>query len=327
MGHRRTSLIDRRRMSLGTGLTGLATVWPGLAAAAARIFIQPFLASAFPYSGQIPDSGRPFLDKITPDGRRGHASPRGGIYLENLTYSSRDVLLAAPAALDPRRPLALVVFFHGNETRLSRDVADRQGVPRQLAASGLNAVLAAPQMAVDALDSSAGNFWSPGFFASFLSEVASRAATLFGPPELGPALRRASVIVAAYSGGYLPAAFALDRGGADERVAGLVLLDGLYGEESRLAGWLSRHPKAFLVSAFSPSTREPNLRLRRRLEEGGRLIRTDLPAAVAAGDTVFLATRPDIAHRDFLTRAWTDDPLADVLSRLAPFADRLSRRT
>ena len=40
----------------------------------------------------------------------------------------------------------------------------RQHVTQQLAASGINAVLAAPQFAFDILDSSPGNFWRDGYF-------------------------------------------------------------------------------------------------------------------------------------------------------------------
>ena len=54
-----------------------------------------------------------------------------------------------------------------------RDVVGRQAVVDQLEASGLNAVLVAPQFAVDALDSSAGHFWLPGAFAAFMDEAAA----------------------------------------------------------------------------------------------------------------------------------------------------------
>ena len=110
----------------------------------------------------------PFLDAA--DGERhGHTSLRGGIYWEDQTYSDRRVLLYIPKGFDPRRPALIVVFFHGNGATLARDVRDRQQVPRQVAESGLNAVLVAPQFAVDALDSSAGRFWEPGVFAQFLA--------------------------------------------------------------------------------------------------------------------------------------------------------------
>ena len=50
---------------------------------------------------------------------------------------------------------------------------------RQLSDSPLNGVLVAPQLAVDALDSSAGNFWRPGAFAQFLDEADAKLAALY----------------------------------------------------------------------------------------------------------------------------------------------------
>ena len=76
--------------------------------------------------------------------------------------------------------LTLVVFFHGNFSTLERDVQDRQHIPAQLAESGVNAVLAAPQFAVNARDSSPGNFWQPGYFSKWLAEVGAELAKLHG---------------------------------------------------------------------------------------------------------------------------------------------------
>ena len=122
----------------------------------ANVALASFENSAFPYHGLIPNyqetgKTRPFLD-VDDNGRLGHSSPRGGIHWEDQTYSDRSVLLAAPQSFDPSRPGVIIVFFHGNMATLSRDVIARQQIVRQLADSGLNAVLVAPQLAVDAQD-------------------------------------------------------------------------------------------------------------------------------------------------------------------------------
>lgn len=129
----------------------------------ANVEYASFRNSAFPYRGPIPNyqetgKSRPFLD-VDDNGRLGHSSPRGGILWEDQTYNNRTVLLAAPRNFDPAEPGVIVVFFHGNQATLERDVVARQQIVRQLADSGLNAVLVAPQLAVDAPDSSAGRFW------------------------------------------------------------------------------------------------------------------------------------------------------------------------
>jgi len=190
----------------------------------ANVAFAEFKNSAFPYHGDIPassesDGGRPFLN-VDENGRLGHLSPRGGLLWEDTTYNDRHVLFAVGNEFDPNRPGTLVVFFHGNQATLTRDVVERQQTARQLAQSDLNGVLVAPQLAVDANDSSAGNFWRPGAFAQFLDEAEAKLADLY-PNASRAAFRRMPVVIVAYSGGYLPAAYSLEHGGADDRVRGV----------------------------------------------------------------------------------------------------------
>ena len=208
----------------------------------ATVSFAAFENSAFPYHGMIPNyqetgKTRPFMD-VHDNGRLGHSSPRGGVHWEDQTYSDRSVLLAAPQSFDPSRGLfgVIIVFFHGNNATLSRDVVARQQIVRQLSDLGLNAVLVAPQLAVDAQDLSAGGwFWSSGGFSSFLSEAQSKLGDLY--PNARGAFRRMPIVIVAYSGGYLPAAYSLAVGGDSGRVRGLVLLDAAYGEKDKFVSW------------------------------------------------------------------------------------------
>jgi hypothetical protein len=160
-----------------------------------NIAYAEFQNSAFPYHGSIPEEGRPFLN-VNENGRLGHSSPRGGVYWEDETYNDRHVLIAAGADFDARRGGDLILYFHGNQATLARDVVDRQQTPQQVAQSGSNSVLIAPQMAVNAFDSSAGRFWQPGQLAAFLNEADQRLATLYGGSS-GEFRRLPVVIVAA----------------------------------------------------------------------------------------------------------------------------------
>ena len=137
----------------------------------------------FPTGASRRKTGKPFLD-VEEGERRGRNAPRGGILWEDATYSDNRVLLSIPRGFDIRKPALIVVYFHGNGATLTRDVRNRQQVPRQIVESGLNAVLVAPQFAVDAADSSAGRFWEPGVFAQFLSEAADRLTRLHGDRAL-----------------------------------------------------------------------------------------------------------------------------------------------
>lgn len=296
---------------------------PRLTAAGAHRFppavhtlqLVPFRASAFPYRGPVPDTGKPFFDVV--DGtRRGHTSPRGGVYWEDTTYADRRVLIAIPKGFDPRRPALMVVYFHGNLGMLERDVRDRQRVAQQLAASGANAVLLAPQLAVDALDSSAGHFWEAGHFNRFLREASSKLAEMYGhKANLRDRFEAMPVVVVAYSGGYMPAVYAITRGDTGGRIQGVVLLDALYSEEEPLAAWIvHRRRRTFFVSAYGASARNSNVELQELLSSRRVPVATTLPGRLDAGKVVFLDVGDDVSHGDFVTQAWVADPLSHLLS-------------
>jgi hypothetical protein len=278
-----------------------------------------FKNSAFPYHGDIPGSeetqGGPFLN-VDENGRLGHKSPRGGVHWEDETYNDRHVLVAASPNFDPKAPGVIVVYFHGNYATLKRDVVDRQQTPRQVVASRLNAVLVAPQMAVDARDSSAGNFWREGAFAAFLGEAEAKIAHFY-PNATRADFARMPVVIVAYSGGYLPAAFSLAHGGARERIEGVVLLDALYGEPDKFARWIEQERgRAFFVSAYSTSSKPGNEALRARLERDGVPTVSGVPQTLSPGTVAFVDSG-DVVHDDFVNRAWTNDPITDVLARVS----------
>jgi len=285
-------------------------------AGSANVALADFQNSAFPYKGMVPpdDSNakpRPFLDV---DGVA-HSSPRGGVLRADQTYNDPRVLIAAAPDFDPNSAGALVVLFHGNQATLARDVVERQQAPRQLAQSSLNAVLLAPQMAVNANDSSAGNFWRSGGFAAFLSEAEAKLAQMYPQASRGT-FHNWPVIIVAYSGGYLPAAFSLQHGGAGDRVRGVVLMDALFGEPAKFADWIEKSSsQAFFVSAYSASTREQNRALQARLRLDGVTTVNGLPDSLHSGVIAFVDAE-NASHDDFLTAAWTRDPLNDVLSRM-----------
>jgi hypothetical protein len=284
-----------------------------------KIALVPFENSPFPYRGEVPEKSKPFIDVIEGD-RLGHTSPRGGVYWEDQTYSDRRSLLYIPRGFDPRRPALMVVFFHGNEATLSRDVQNRQQVPRQLAESGLNAVLVAPQFAVNALDSSSGRFWEPGVFPEYLKEATERLTELYGDQRARAAFFDAPVVIVAYSGGYNPAAFIVHAGKVDHRLQGLILLDALFAEVDKFADWLARRPPAFFVSAYGKPARAEHASLQRMLTERGVRFQSGLPATLTHGSVSFIAANDEIKHVDFMTRAWVDDPLKVLLRRIGGFA-------
>lgn len=309
------------RSSVGIFALLQAAVFSPLAAQPlphAKTTLIEFDNSAFPYRGDIPEKNLPFLDAADGD-RRGHTAPRGGVYWDE-TYSDRRVLLSIPKGFDPKKPALIVLYFHGNLAKLARDVRDRQQVPRQVAESGLNAVLVAPQMAVDALDSSAGRFWEPGFFARFLDEAAERLAKLYGHESAHAVFAHAPVVIIAYSGGYQPAVWSVHAGGATERVRGMIFLDALYAESDKLAAWLAARPPAFFVSAYTRFTRVENDALQKLLGEQQVKFQPSLPPKLVEGSVVFIANGDDVVHNDFVTKAWIDTPIKSLLARVPGYS-------
>ncbi|MFT3989281.1 alpha/beta hydrolase [Aestuariivirga sp.] len=281
--------------------------------------IRELRHSAFPYDGVNPDTNEPFITLV--DGKRpGHVSPRGGVLWQDETYSDRRSLLYLPKGFDLAKPAALMVFLHGNEAILQRDVVDRQQVPQQLADSGLNAALVAPQLAHDARDSSPGNFWRAGYFRQYLKEAGSALAKLHGQEARGEDFDRLPVILVAYSGGYFPAAWILKAGGANQRISGLILMDALYGDTEKFDAFIAeRHAHAFVFSAYGKSSARWNTGLMGRFAARGFPFTTDIPQKLKAPAIAFAEVPEDIKHVDFLSQAWTQEPLRDVLARVSAY--------
>lgn len=273
-------------------------------------------SSAFPYAGNNPASDAPFLD-VSSGERRGHRSISGRVYWQDQTYNDSRVLVHIPGQFDIRKPGVIVVFFHGNGATLERDVRDRQLVPQQISASGVNAVLLAPQLAVDAADSSAGKFWQPGGFKRFMDEAAGHLAQLSGDPAAAKAYSKMPIIIVGYSGGFLPTAWSLEVGGVSDRVRGVVLLDAVYGQLDKFAGWIERNRSGFFISSYTHATARHDRELMAMLRERGVAISEDIDEPLKPGSVVFVETPESVTHRDYVTLAWTRNPIREVLTKMA----------
>ncbi len=280
----------------------------------AKTSLVDFETAPFPYRGMVPGANRPFLDAGQPDAR-GHVNFRGRMFLESKTFGDDRVLLHIPQGFDPNRPAVMVVFFHGHGATLERDVRDRQRLPDQISAAGLNAVLVAPQFAFDAADSSAGKFWDADGFKRFLDESAKKLAGLYGDQRSASAFATMPIVLVSYSGGFGPTLSVLARGGAQERIRGLVLLNSLYAGIDQFADWIADHRQTFFVSSYTPHTAHHNADLRQALAERSVPYGSELRRNHLQGMVTFLPAG-DVSHRDFVTHAWTDNPVADILLRM-----------
>jgi hypothetical protein len=273
-------------------------------------------SSAFPYFGNNPRTDEPFIN-ISRGERRGHRSYGGKVYWQDETYNDNRVLMHVPEHFDIKKPGVIVVFFHGHGARLERDVRDRQLVPQQISQSGANAVLLAPQLAVDAADSSAGKFWQPGGLKRFINESSEHLARLYGDPNAAKTFANMPVIIVGYSGGFVPTAWSLEVGGLGNRVRGVVLLDAVYGELDKFASWVANNRSGFFVSAYTRYTQRHDQELMAMIREKGISISDDMDGPLRPGSVVFVKTPDGVTHRDYVTHAWTDRPVKEVLFKMA----------
>jgi hypothetical protein len=287
----------------------------------AETAIVDFETAPFPYRGAIPGTNRTFLN-AGDTSHRGHATFRGRVLWESQTYSDDRVLLHIPPGFDPSRPAVMVVFFHGHGAELARDVRDRQQLPAQITASGANAVLVAPQFAFDAADSSAGKFWEPNGFKRFLDEAAVKLARLYGDPRKAFTFANMPIVLVAYSGGFGPTLSVLDRGGANSRIRGLVLLDALYSGIDTFGNWIANNRSTFFVSSYTPHTAYHNADLERLLNARSVPYSSELRRGNLQGMVSFLPAGP-VSHRDFVTHAWTDNPIGNILARMDNIDQRI----
>jgi hypothetical protein len=273
-------------------------------------------SSAFPYFGNNPRNDEPFLD-ISRNGRRGHRGLSGKVFWQDETFNDSRVLMHIPEHFDIHKPGVIVLFFHGNGATLERDVSERQLVPRQVTESGANAVLLAPQLAVDAADSSAGKFWQPGGLKRFVTEAADHLALLYGDPQTAKAFADMPVVIVGYSGGFLPTAWSLAVGGLDNRVRGVFLLDAVYGELDKFASWIENNRSGFFVSSYTHYTARRDQELMRTLKDKGIAVSHTMDGPLKPGSVVFIETPDGVTHRDYVTQAWTKNPVEDVLEKMA----------
>ena len=273
-------------------------------------------SSAFPYFGANPRSEEPFLN-ISKGDRKGHRGSGGRVYWQDETYNDSRVLVHVPETFDATKPGVIVVFFHGNGATLERDVRDRQLVPQQISDSGVNAVLLAPQLAVNAADSSAGKFWQPGGFKRFIDESASHLARLYGDPKSAQAFANLPIVIVGYSGGFLPTAWSLEVGGLTNRVRGVFLLDAIYGELDKFASWVEKNRTGFFVSSYTRYTKRHDVELMQMLRDKGITVTESMDEPLRPGSVVFVQTPDGVTHRDYVTQAWTEHPVKDVLVKMA----------
>ncbi len=258
----------------------------------------------------------PFFTGRDPRTGEGVRVVAGNRYRERTSYADNRVLVHVPPGFDPGKPTRILVFFHGHLAELRRSVIAEYGIVDQVNASGRNVILIAPQLAVNAADSHPGKLARQNGLANLLDEVLPIVARRLG---LGAdAFTRAPVFVAAFSGGYRAVAESITHGGAPGRIAGLILIDALFGDLDRFVRWFARNDqRVFLVAIFTPYSARVTDALRAGLRGRNVILESTLPREIGEDDNIFL--RVSTPHLRVPRDGPPPRPVAEVLRRLPRF--------
>src|ERR1035437_2198705 len=129
------------------------------------------------------------------------------------------------------------------------------------------------------------------------------------PPRLLRTCRSSSSATAA--------AWSLEVGGLGNRVRGVFLLDAVYGELDKFASWIVNNRSGFFVSAYTRYTKRHDDELMQMLKEKGIAISEDMDGPLRPGSVVFVETPEGVTQRDYVTHAWTENPVKEVLVKMA----------
>lgn len=246
----------------------------------------------FPYDGMVGDRNQPFFDHTDPEsGQRMHTTDRGEIFAEALHYRDNRVLIHMLPGFETDKPFQVLVFFHGHHSEIRRTLIQEMSLLKQMNDSGRNLVLVAPQLVLNAADSTPGKLYRPRGFANLLGDVSRVLEAILGA-GFARQFDQAPVILAAYSGGYRALAYTLDRGldpDQSGRLHGVILLDALYGDLERFDVWLKRPDHGFLVNLYGPSSAPLSRELQQKLLERDQAWSPSLSGLIASQGIHFLS--------------------------------------
>ena len=110
---------------------------------------------------------------------------------------------------------------------------------------------------------------------------------------------------------------------------GVFLLDAVYGELDKFASWIETNRSGFFVSAYTHYTARRDRELMQLLRNKGITTSDTIDGPLKPGSVVFVATPEGVTHRDYVTRAWTPNPVEAVLVKMAatPALTRMAAST
>jgi len=170
------------------------------------------------------------------DRSTGYKRDDGTVYPWFPHYADSSIIVFVPEGFRESPSGAnLIIHFHGHLND-NLGVLERYRMPQAMTAEKINALLVLPQGPNRARDSFGGKMEDEGGFKRLVEDVLAtmRREGVVESVTVG------HILISAHSGGYRPAAFALERGGLTDHVHDLFLFDAFYAQQEYFRGWLER---------------------------------------------------------------------------------------
>ncbi|HLK14522.1 MAG TPA: hypothetical protein VKT78_06930 [Fimbriimonadaceae bacterium] len=238
-----------------------------------------------------------------------HASRAEGLrtktafYPREEHYSDPTVGVFVPKGFRSGRTVNFVVHFHGHNNHVEQ-VFQQYDLPRQMHASGLNAVLLVPQGPRDVPDSGFGKLENdPGSLEAMLQEALGFLATSGRVPT---GTRIGHVALTTHSGGFWVTASILGRNELAGKLTDVILFDSSYGGLAMIADWCAADSHRRLISICTDHLGHRNAQLiallQKRHVAARVLLEEDLTLAEVAKRGVLIVLTTTLEHNDVIAK-------------------------
>ena len=212
------------------------------------------------------------------------------VYPAETHYADSSVGLFIPKGYVVGEKTDLLFYFHGWGNTIAGSF-EQFKLREQVAASRKNVILVFPEGPVNANDSGLGKLEDADGLKNLVGEVLE---TLTAEKKI-PSANAGRILLSGHSGAFRGIAFCLDRGGMEEHVSDVFLLDAAYANTDYMGAWAIRRKGARLSSVFTDHLAADNTNIMAMLSAANQpfAVRMDpdwTPEDLAANRFFFLHT-------------------------------------
>lgn len=202
---------------------------------------------------------------------------RGGeFYSYEGHYSDNIVGVYIPDGYDPEKPLVFVYYIHGHRNNVWNAMLEFR-LREMVEASRKNVILVFPEGPVNVPDSSGGKLEDQNGLKNLTEEI--HAKLLLDQKITAGDVDE--IILSGHSGAYKAIYHCLEKGGVEDKISEVYLLDASYGGLEEIANWIGRNRSDRFASIYTKHLSDENQELQEMLDDN------DLEYRIVDEDTAF----------------------------------------